>query len=282
MQGSGLTRHELAAEVAVAERLARAAGHVVMKYHGADLEVERKAGNEPVTVADRAASELIVAGLAEAFPADVIISEENADDLRRLRARRVWYIDPIDGTKDFIRGEDGFCVMIGLCVDHRPAVGVICQPLHDRLFAAATGGGTWLSAPSTATLQTRVSNVAALTDARLVASKSHRGSSMDQVKSALGVSNEVNIGSVGLKLSVIALGERDLYVNPSSKTSSWDTCAPEVLLVEAGGRLSDVDGAPLRYDTEVIHHPRGLLASNGAVHDAAVAKLASLFAGKIL
>ena len=130
-------------------------------------------------------------------------------------------------------------------------------------------------------MRAHVSTISQLPDVRLVASKSHRGSSIDQVKSALGISNELNIGSVGLKLGTIALGERDLYVNPSSKTSSWDTCAPEALLVEAGGRVSDIQGVPLRYDSEVIGHTRGLLASNGRVHDAAVAKLAPLFAGKL-
>ena len=281
MRGTPLETHALAREVAVAEELAREAGKLVLKFHGADLSVERKAGNEPVTVADRQASELIVGGLRKAFPDDVVISEENADDLRRLSAQRVWYIDPIDGTKDFIRGEDGFCVMIGLCLDHRPAVGVIYQPIHDRLFAAAPGGGTWLSAPDAAPARARVSDISELADVRLVASKSHRGSSIDQVKSALGVSNELNIGSVGLKLGTIALGERDMYVNPSSKCSSWDTCGPEALLTEAGGRISDIQGEPLRYDTEIIHHARGLLASNGRVHQAAVDRLAPLFAGKL-
>jgi len=252
-----------------------------MKFHGAELAVERKAGNEPVTVADRQASELLVSGLREAFPDDVVISEENADDLRRLAARRVWYIDPIDGTQDFIRGEDGFCVMIGLCLDHRPAVGVIYQPLHDRLFAAAPRAGTWLAAPGIAPQQAHVSSVSDLSGVRLVASKSHRGASIDTVKSALGISSEINIGSVGLKLGIIALGERDLYVNPSSRTSSWDTCGPEALLVEAGGRLSDIEGKPLRYDSEMLHHKRGLIASNGRVHDAVVEKLAPLFAARL-
>jgi len=282
MEGTSLVGHQLGAEVAAAERLAREAGALVLKFHGADLEVERKAGNEPVTVADRQASELIVGGLRRAFPDDVIISEENADDLRRLRARRVWYIDPIDGTKDFIRGEDGFCVMIGLCVDHRPAVGVIYQPIHDRLIAAATGGGTWLVAGGAAPVRAEVSSVDELSGVRLVASKSHRGSSIDQIKTTLGITDELNIGSIGLKLGVIAMGARDLYVNPSSKTSSWDTCGPEALLVEAGGKLTDIQGELLRYDDEVINHQRGLVASNGRVHQAVIDRLGPLFAGQPL
>ena len=136
MSGAAFVGHELAREVEVAQRLAKEAGALVMQYHGGKLTVENKAGNEPVTIADRQASDLIVGGLVDAFPDDVIISEENADDLRRLTANRVWYIDPIDGTKDFIRGEDGFCLMIGLCIGGRPRVGVIVQPLHKRVFSA--------------------------------------------------------------------------------------------------------------------------------------------------
>src|ERR1044071_4479691 len=93
-----------------------------------ELGVEMKAGNEPVTVADRRASELIVAGLAETFPGDPIISEELAPAEGALGAPRYWLVDPIDGTKDFIRGEDGYSVMIGLVCDGKPTVGVGDQP----------------------------------------------------------------------------------------------------------------------------------------------------------
>ena len=271
----------LARELEVAERLAREAGDVAMKYHGGklkvDLKVDRKAGDEPVTIADRQASDAIVSGLRAAFPDDVIISEENADDLRRLEARRVWYIDPIDGTKDFIRGEDGFCVMIGLTIGHRPALGVLYAPVGDRLFRAASGEGSWLVRPGEAAERIQCSDVDDPASARLVASKSHRDRTIDRVKEALGIKDERNIGSVGLKLGVIAIGERDLYVNPSSKCSSWDTCAPEAVLAEAGGRITDIHGDPLRYDTDGFAHQRGLLASNGKIHDAAIARLAPLF-----
>jgi 3'(2'), 5'-bisphosphate nucleotidase len=268
---------ELARELEVAERLARAAGAITLEYHGRKLQVDLKAGDEPVTVADRQASDAIVAGLREAFPDDVVISEEMTDDPRRLTATRVWYIDPIDGTKDFIRGGDGFCVMIGLAVDHVPRLGVLYSPLGARLFWAARGCGSWLCQPDTEPERLRCSDVADVGSARLVASKSHRSDSIDRVKSALGIRDEQNIGSVGLKLGLIAMGERELYVNPSSKSSSWDTCAPQAVLVEAGGRITDIHGDPLHYDSDGVSHTRGLLASNGHIHDAAVTKLAAIF-----
>jgi 3'(2'), 5'-bisphosphate nucleotidase len=271
-----------ARELEIAGRLAKEAGALAMRYRDGDLKVVEKAGGDgPVTIADRAASDLVVAGLRAAFPDDIVISEENADDLRRRSAPRVWFIDPIDGTKDYIRGEDGFCVMIGLAVDHRPAVGAVFQPISRRLFVAAPGAGAHVFAPGEPPRRLAVSAVSELSAVRMVASKSHRSAAVDQVKSALGIADELNIGSIGLKLALIAAGERDLYVNPSTRTSSWDTCAPEALLHEAGGLVTDLDGAPLRYDGETTHNCRGLLATNRRLHDAAQARLGPLFAGSL-
>jgi 3'(2'), 5'-bisphosphate nucleotidase len=239
-----------------------------------------KPGNEPVTIADREASAIVVAALQGAFPADVVISEEAADDPRRNDpGARVWYVDPIDGTKDFIRGAAGFAVMIGLCVDARPTLGVVYQPVGDRLFWAQIGHGAW-SIDADGERPLTCSTVANLDEVRLVASKSHRTGQIDQVKDALGIVDEMNIGSVGLKIGLIALGVRDLYVNPSSQSKAWDTCAPEAILTAAGGRISDLWGKPLRYDVPDLRNSRGLIASNGVIHDAVLAKLAPIFPEK--
>jgi 3'(2'), 5'-bisphosphate nucleotidase len=262
------------AELARAIELARLAGTEVMRMQRGELEVEMKPGDEPVTIADRRASELIVAGLAASFPDDPIISEEVAPAPGALGAPRVWLVDPIDGTKDFIRGEDGYSVMIGLACNGRPAMGVVYQPVIDRLFWGTPEGAHMTYEGRTTALA--VSPVTALTDIRLVASKSHRSRDIDRVKTRLGIDNEVNIGSVGVKLCVIAAGLRDLYVNPAAKTKAWDTCAPEAILVPAGGRLTDLFGASINYTTELAHR-RGLVASNGRVHDEVIAKLSSLF-----
>jgi 3'(2'), 5'-bisphosphate nucleotidase len=263
-------------ELAVAEAVAREAGALILRYFGTNITVDAKAGNEPVTRADREASELILDVLATAFPADILISEEAADDARRLTADRVWFIDPLDGTRDFIHGRKGFAVMIGLCLGGRPRLGVVYQPHGDRLYSAAPDVGTWV-VDVAGRRRLHASKIADLDNLRLVASASHRTPEIDAVKAALGIADEMNIGSVGLKLGLIALGERDLYVNPSSKSSAWDTCAPEALLVEAGGRITDLAGAPLVYDHPELRNERGLLASNGVIHDQVVAKLRPLF-----
>jgi 3'(2'), 5'-bisphosphate nucleotidase len=158
--------------------------------------------------------------------------------------------------------------------DGRPVVGVVYQPVIDRLFYGTPDGAVMTHQGATTRLA--VSEVAAAGDARLVASKSHRSPDLDRVKQQLGIADELNIGSVGVKLCVIAAGARDLYVNPAAKTKAWDTCAPEAILVRAGGRLSDLFGAPIDYTKELAHR-RGLVASNGRIHDEVVAKLTPLF-----
>jgi len=265
----------LQVELARAIELARIAGAEAMRMQRAGIEVEMKPGDEPVTAADRRASELIVAGLASSFPDDPIISEELTPAPGALGAPRLWLVDPIDGTKDFIRGEDGYAVMIGLVCDGRPVLGVVYQPVIDRLFYATPDGA--LMTHEGVTTPLAVSSVAAAADVRLVASRSNRSPDLDRVKLQLGIANELNLGSVGVKLCVIAAGARDLYVNPAAKTKAWDTCAPEAILVQAGGRLSDLFGNPIDYTKELAHR-RGLVASNGLVHDEVVAKLTPLFA----
>lgn len=262
-------------ELARALELARSAGLEVMRLRRGEIVVEMKPGDEPVTAADRRASELIVAGLAATFPDDPIISEELVPEPGAFGSPRMWLVDPIDGTKDYIRNEDGYSVMIGLCVDGKPVVGVVHQPTLDRTFFATPAGAFVEVAGKRERIA--VSNVAVAADVRLVASKSHRTADIDRVKAELGISNEENVGSVGLKLCLIALGVRDLYVNPSAKTKAWDTCAPEAILVQAGGRLSDLFGTPIAYAGELAHR-RGLVASNGHVHGEVVAKLGPLFA----
>ena len=265
---------ELGKELATAFELARTAGLEAVRLRGGELGVEMKLGDEPVTIADRRASELILAGLATAFPNDPVISEELSPAPGAMSGSRLWLVDPIYGTKDFIRGSDGFSVMIGLVRGGRPVLGVVHQPTTGRTYFATPDGAYVTDAEGTRPLA--VSTVANAGEARLVASASHRSPDIDRVKSALGIRDEQNIGSVGLKLSLIATGVRDLYVNPAPKTKIWDTCAPEAILVRAGGRITDLFGDPLPYDGP-LGQPRGLVASNGAVHADVIAKLAPLF-----
>lgn len=263
-------------ELDVAADLALCAGRVVLAYHRTGVAVERKQGSEPVTIADRAASDLIVAGLSRAFPGDVVVSEEVPRISEAFPAgARVWLVDPLDGTRDFIAGDPGFAVMIGLALEGRPVLGAVYQPVSDRLFLGAPGLGARLRDPGGERLL-RCSSRARLEELRLVASRSRYGRRVERIRLALGISDVLQVGSVGVKVGLIALGERDLYVNPARDTKAWDTCAPEAILREAGGALSDLAGGKLRYEGTDLVHRSGILASNGATHAAVVAAIARM------
>jgi 3'(2'), 5'-bisphosphate nucleotidase len=269
-----------ARELEVATELAKRAGAEVWRIQRAgELGVELKQGDEPVTIADRLASEMIVDGLTKAFPGDPLISEELTPAAGALGSDRLWLIDPIDGTKDFIGGYDGYAIMIGLVVGGRPRMGVVHIPAQHRTYWGTPEGS--YARVNDAITPLQVSTVATAQDARLVASRSHRTDELDRVKAELGITNELNIASVGAKLGLIASGVRDLYVNPATKTKAWDTCAPEAILVPAGGRLSDLFGRPIDYTAE-LKHQRGLVATNGLIHDAVIARLAPVFRDTML
>jgi len=269
---------EFARELDVAARIARDAAELVRGYHGKTIAVQIKAGDEPVTEADHAASELIVSRLRDAFPDDVVLSEELPDTGERLGKRRVWMVDPIDGTRDFVAGDSGFVVMLGLIVDGRPVVGAVGHPLTRRVYAGAAGAGAWREDPSGERTPLHTSTLASPPDIRLVASKSHRTARIDAVKRALQITDEMNIGSIGLKIGLVSEAVRDLYVYTGGRTKIWDTCGPEAILVAAGGRMSDVDGNPLVYDRPDLYNRRGLVASNGPLHDFVINALAPIVA----
>jgi 3'(2'), 5'-bisphosphate nucleotidase len=267
---------ELEHELQVAATIAREAAVLVRGYHGKRLVIESKAGNEPVTEADRAASVLIVKRLKAAFPSDVVLSEEVPDTRERLGKRRVWMVDPIDGTSDFILGDVGFVVMIGLSIDGRPMVGAVAHPLSEKVYGGIAGDGAWVETADGARTPLRTSTLAAPPGIRLVASKTHRTTRIDRIKRALQIQDEINVGSVGLKIGLVSSAERDLYIYTGGRTKIWDTCGPEAILHGAGGRMTDVDGAPLVYDREDLYNQRGIVASNGPLHDFVIKTLAPL------
>ncbi|HLM55545.1 MAG TPA: 3'(2'),5'-bisphosphate nucleotidase CysQ, partial [Pyrinomonadaceae bacterium] len=268
-----MSEGEYGRELKVALELARRAGAAALAYYGGPLRVEHKEElNEPVTQADRAVNELIVRGLSEAFPEDGILAEESVDTSRRLGRERVWMVDPLDGTKGFIAGTGDFAVQIGLAVGGRSRLGVLYAPAVDVLYWAASGQGAWVERPlpqADAEVKRERLKTTDETDPgrmRLAESRSHRGSRMDSVVRALGVSSEVRRHSVGIKVGLLVERQCDLYIHLSGKTKQWDTCAPEAVLTEAGGHMTDLWGEPLRYNTPDVYNRNGILCSNGAAH----------------
>jgi 3'(2'), 5'-bisphosphate nucleotidase len=251
-----------AAELAAAAAAARAAGADAMAHYGTASAV-RKEGGSPVTEADHAANRRILAHLADAFPADAVLSEESRDSAARLSARRVWIVDPLDGTREFLARNGEFAVMIGLAVDGRAVVGAVYLPDPDVLYLAAEGEGAWMEAGGrTEPLQCVPADLAAL---RMVGSRSHPDPLIVRMQEALGITDVRPSGSVGVKCGLIARGQRDLYIHPVPYLKEWDTCAPEVILREAGGTVLDCLGEPLRYNKPDPHQPHGILACGPGV-----------------
>jgi len=266
-------------ELQTAVELARAAGAAILDLYEGPIRVEQKNYDndvEPVTQADRIANEMIVTGLKRVFPDDGILAEESVDTKRRLQKSRVWMVDPLDGTNGFIDGNGDFAVQIGLTEEGQCVLGVVYQPLTGVLYRAVRGKGTWIERPQFEPERAHVSDKTDLATMRLAASRSHRSPRMNKVIERFGFREEVQRGSVGIKVGLLIEQQCDLYIHLSGRTKQWDTCAPEVILTEAGGRITDLFGYPLNYNVPDVQNRNGLVSSNGAAHDQIIATLAPL------
>ena len=266
-------------ELRTACELARAAGAAILEHYEGPIKVEQKNYDddvEPVTQADRIANELIVSRLKREFPDDGILAEESIDTKRRLGKSRVWMVDPLDGTNGFIDGNGDFAVQIGLAEEGQCVMGVVYLPLTGVLYRAVQGEGTWIERPQFEPERTHVSNKTDLPSMRLAASRSHRSPRMNKVVQRFGFREEVQRGSVGIKVGLLVEQQCDVYIHLSPRTKQWDTCAPEVILTEAGGRITDLFGYPLNYNVPDVQNSNGLVSSNGAAHDRIIETLAPL------
>jgi len=267
-------------ELETAVALARKSGEVILDFYAAGVETEQKilADNfsEPVTIADRTASKIIVEGLAEAFPGDGILSEEEADDDERLSKSRVWVIDPIDGTYGFIEKTGDFAVQIGLAKAGEAVLGIVFMPTTDCLYFAVKGEGAFLIKNGGEPERLQVSDKTDFSEMNLAVSRNHRSPKMERVMEKFGLKSETKRGSVGLKVGLIVRRTCDLYIHLSPRTKHWDTCAPEIILREAGGELTDLFGAPIVYNTPDVNNHNGILATNGASHAEAVSEMKPL------
>lgn len=268
--------YEIELEAAIA--LARKAGAAVLEHYVLEIISENKIGadnrSEPVTAADREASSIIVAGLAARFPNDAILSEEELDEPEgRLAIDRVWIIDPIDGTAGFIKKDGDFAVQIGLAENGNATVGVVYLPAHKTMYFASKGNGAYLAVNGAEPTRLNVSPKTDLSEMNIAVSRDHRSPKMSRIVQALGLREEVERGSVGVKIGMIVEQTCDLYIHLSHRTKFWDTCAPQIILEEAGGELTDLFGNEFRYDLGNVMNLNGILASNGAAHEVTLAKL---------
>ncbi|MBU8895064.1 3'(2'),5'-bisphosphate nucleotidase CysQ [Corallococcus sp. H22C18031201] len=251
-------------ELEVARRIARQAGEILQQVYATDFSVQAKEGGAgPVTVADERANAFIVGELRKAFPGDGVVAEESEDASDAKRFDRCWYVDPLDGTQEFVKRNGEFAIHIGLAVAGKAAVGVVYRPVGDTLFAGVVGQQGFVE-DAGGRRALRVSDVAEPSEMRLVVSRSHRSALTDQIVQRLGITREKESGSVGLKCGLLAEAHADLYIHVSGKSYRWDNCAPEAVLRSAGGILTDLGGVAYRYDGSELQNHRGLLACNAA------------------
>ncbi len=237
-------------ELEVARRAAREAAAAIRHHYETGTEVWEKGEDDPLTRADLDADQCIARHLAEAFPADALLSEERLGEPKTRSRGRLWIVDPMDGTKEFTRRIPEFGVSIALVVDGEPVVGVVHNPPADVAVWARRGGGCFRDGE-----RVRVSSVRDLADAVLVASRSEL--SRDLFASHRDWFREIRpVGSIAWKLACVACGDGDLNVSLAPK-NEWDVAAGDLLVREAGGVYAGADGRARRYgqaDTGIPAH----------------------------
>lgn len=233
--------------------IARTAGEAIMEVYRGHIEVERKEDDSPLTVADLAANHVIQSSLKRLTPDVPIISEESASIDYSIRStwRRYWLVDPLDGTREFIKRNDEFTVNIALIEDSRPVLGVVYAPALGLMYSASAETGAIKQQGTSAPQIIRARTVHA--EQPVVAgSRSHSNDKLDaflkQVREKLGPPRLLSLGS-SLKICLVAEGEADVYPR-LGPTSEWDTAAAQAVLECAGGCIVDTQGQPLRYNTK--------------------------------
>lgn len=259
-------------ETGAIKEIARMAGKETLKYYCSKNVVRQKKNKTPVTEADIASEKIIKRGLKKfGFP---ILSEEAKDDKRRLVSDYVWIADPLDGTSDFINKEDEFSIMIALARNERPVLGVIYEPAADRLYFAQKGKGAFLEKDGRAK-RIKVSSKSNPQGARMLMSRHHL------LEEEIGVAKKLRMkmkqmGSAGLKIARIAEGKAEIYINSSDKSSEWDTCAGDIILTEAGGKITNLNGRSIKYNRKNPRLLNGYIVSNKRLHEKIISTLKNL------
>jgi myo-inositol-1(or 4)-monophosphatase len=245
-------------ELQVAIDGAIAAGKILQGYfRDGGYQIDSKGKNNPVTTADFEADSKLKQILRDAFPTYGWLSEETVDNDDRLACERVWIVDPLDGTKEFIKGIPEFVVAIALAERGVPVMGVSYNPIKNELFSGIRGAGCFLDGKPVT-----VSTVSALEHSTILASRSE--TARGDWKAYEGRVKVRAIGSVAYKLALVAAGQADATFTLTPK-SEWDIASGVALIVAAGGRVTDLNGDEMHFNRRDVKTP-GFVASNGHLH----------------
>lgn len=250
-------------EIGIALPAVLKAGQAILKIYQTDFSVTMKGENDPLTQADLKSNQLLKKALSKTGHS--ILSEEDADSQERLSHKKIWIIDPLDGTKEFVDKNGEFSIIVGLVEDNLPVLGIIYQPTTGLLYLTQKGQGAYEKTLN-GWKKLKVSDIFSLSSSRAVVSRSHLSDSDRSFLQLLQVASFLQKGSAGIKAGEICRGQAEFYFNPSNKLKQWDTCAPYCLLAEAGGKATDLKGNDLRYNIKDVIHEDGVLFSNGKIH----------------
>ncbi|AFZ11067.1 inositol monophosphatase [Crinalium epipsammum PCC 9333] len=237
-----------------------------------NLNIQEKTGG-PVTAADLAVNAYILEKLQASIGIEDFgyLTEETYQSQTSLPIDHswVWIIDPLDGTRDFIDKTGEYAIHIALVHQGRPVLAVVAWPEAEKLFYAIKNGGTFEETRDGSTTQVQVSDRNSLADLTLVVSRTHRDQRFNQLLQQLPCQNQRAVGSVGCKVATIVEQKADVYISISGKSApkDWDMAAPELILTEAGGKFTHVDGQPLKYNQGDVNQWGCLIASNGHCHE---------------
>ena len=237
---------DLATLLPEVKKIAELAGEAILKVYHSDFDVEHKDDNSPLTAADTAAHEIIMAGLKELTPELPCLSEEGADIPYATRKTwaHYWLVDPLDGTREFVKKNGEFTVNIALIDNGEPVLGVVFAPDMNKSWYAARGVGAFKFEQGQE--QPIATTVTVDGKPKVLVSKSHRGAEVDALLERLPDYEALSVGS-SLKFCVIAEGAANFYPR-LGPTSEWDTGAGHAVLAVAGGRVTETSGADLRYN----------------------------------
>ena len=236
---------------------------VIMEVYNAPFSVEFKGPKDPVTLADKRANELIVSALSRAFPGVPIVAEESPkeDYAGYVGAERAFFVDPVDGTNEFVKKTGEFCVMLGYVEHGSPVVGVIGAPILGRRYHGILGEDRHakVTAADGSSKDLAVTHVD-FERGLAVISRSHHSATTDAALDRLGVPGRENYGSAGLKAMRVADGSAFCYLHAGYAGARWDAAAPEAIARAAGASYTDLHGVHYRYDEADLANGRGVLA----------------------
>jgi len=255
--------------------IATEASRLVMDVYQRPFEVDFKGPNDPVTQADRLANEFICNKLTSLYPGVPIVAEESdPESFADFRAADcIFFVDPVDGTREFVEKNGEFVVMIGMVVGSAAVRGVVVAPAREQAFIGDTELGAFELDAQGNRSPIQTSDHTEHRGVRIVASRSHRTAKIQAVLSSLQGANVQALGSAGLKGAWVASARAEAYVAPGYAGQRWDCCAIDAIVTAAGGRFTDAWGDAIDYRAGLAND-RGLLATNGHLHTAIVEQLA--------